>query len=130
MDRKAAQEWLSRYVAAWKSYDPVEIGALFSEDALYHDHPFDPPVRGRGAIVASWLREDHRDQPGTYDGAYAPIVVEGDLVVSNGRSRYFRPDGTVDKEYDNIFLIRFDPEGRCREFREWYMARRGQAEMS
>jgi SnoaL-like protein len=128
MDRHTAQDWLSRYIGAWKSYDPVEIGALFTEDALYQYHPFDPPVRGRSAIVASWLREDHRDQPGTYEGVYRPIVVEGDLVVSNGRSRYFHPDGTVDKEYDNIFVMRFDPDGRCREFREWYMPRRGQAE--
>jgi SnoaL-like protein len=128
VDRNAAQEWLARYVSAWKSYEPREIGALFSEDALYQYHPFDQPVRGRSAIVASWLREDQRDQPGTYDGGYRPIVVEGDLVVSNGRSRYFRPDGTVEKEYDNIFVMRFDQDGRCREFREWYMPRRQQAE--
>jgi SnoaL-like protein len=128
VDRNAAQEWLARYVSAWKTYDPGEIGALFSEDALYQYHPFDQPVRGRSAIVASWLREDQRDQPGTYDGRYRPIVVEGDLVVSNGRSRYFRPDGTVEKEYDNIFFMRFDQEGRCREFREWYMPQRQQVE--
>jgi hypothetical protein len=33
------------------------------------------------------------------------------------------PGGAVDKVYDNCFVIRFDDEGRCREFTEWYVKR-------
>jgi hypothetical protein len=29
------------------------------------------------------------------------------------------------REYSNIWLVRFDASGRCREFKEWYVARRG-----
>ena len=44
--------------------------------------------------------------------------------MANGRSRYFEQDGTTFKtEYDNIFLLRFDEEGRCLEYREWFMER-------
>ena len=34
MDHGSAQEWLDRYVAAWRSYDPAAIGALFSDDIV------------------------------------------------------------------------------------------------
>jgi len=34
--------WLDDYVAAWRSYDPEAIGALFSEDAEYRYHPGTP----------------------------------------------------------------------------------------
>jgi ketosteroid isomerase-like protein len=125
LDKAGAQDWLRRYVAAWKNYDRADIAALYSADATYQYHPFDQPVRGRDAIVDSWL-EDPRDEPGTYDAAYAPVALAGDLVISNGRSRYFGPDRNVIREYDNIFVMRFDADGRCREFREWYMPRRGQ----
>jgi hypothetical protein len=27
----------------------------------------------------------------------------------------------VADEYDNLFLLRFDADGRCQEYREWYM---------
>ena len=57
MDRAAAQEWLDRYVAAWKSYDEAAIAALFSEDVVYRYHPYDEPIVGRDAVVASWLGE-------------------------------------------------------------------------
>ena len=40
------QAWLDRYVAAWESYDPAEIGELFSEDAEYRYHPANEPIVG------------------------------------------------------------------------------------
>jgi hypothetical protein len=29
----------------------------------------------------------------------------------------------VRAEYSNVFLLRFDAQMRCREYREWYMRR-------
>lgn len=114
--------WLNAYSEAWRTYDPQAIGALFSADAAYYYGPFDEPVRGREAIVESWLA--HPDAPGTFEGRYAPSVVEGDMAVANGRSRYFESDGaTLKTEFDNIFVLHFDADGRCTEFREWYMER-------
>ena len=125
MDRMAVQRWLDAYVQAWMSYDPDAIGALFSEDAVYYYHPYDEPVRDREAIVASWVEPEQRDAPGTYSAHYEPVAVEGDVAVTNGRSRYFEADGmTLRTEFDNIFVLRFDEAGRCREFREWYVERR------
>ncbi len=87
-ERERVAAWLDAYVRAWESYDPTAIGNLFAEDVEYFYGPFDEPVRGREAIVASWLG-DRRDEPGTYRASYAPIAVEGDVAVANGRSRYF-----------------------------------------
>ena len=119
MDREEVAAWLSAYVEAWKSYEPERIGALFSDDAECRYHPYDEPLRGRDAIVASWLAEP--DEAGTYGGAYTPVAVEGEVAVATGTSTYLAPDGSVDQVFDNCFVMRFDPEGRCREFTEWYM---------
>ncbi len=121
MDERTVAAWLDGYSRAWERNDPAEIGGLFSEDAVYHYDPFDEPVRGREAIVASWLEDP--DPPGTYEGRYRPVLVSGDRAVANGSSRYFHADGSLDKEYDNVFLLRFDAAGRCAEYREWYMRR-------
>jgi hypothetical protein len=130
MDAESAQGWLDRYVAAWKSYDPDEIGALFSGDVSYRYHPSDVPTVGRDAVVASWLgevesdRASTRDEPGTYDAAYAPIAIDGDTVVATGTSRYQdQRGGPVVRTYDNCFVMRFDDEGRCRDFTEYYVRR-------
>jgi hypothetical protein len=130
MDPAKAQSWLNRYVDAWLSYDPAEIAALFSEDVVYRYHPYDKAIVGRDAVVASWLGEGEsgdastRDDPGTYDAEYSPVAIDGDTVVSTGSSRYREvPDGPVVRTYDNCFVIRFDGEGRCRDFTEYYVRR-------
>ena len=119
MDTQAVADWLDGYSHAWGTYDPDEIGALFSEDAVYYFEPFEEPTRGRQAIVAAWLED--RDEAGTYEGSYRPLLVAGDQAVARGSSRYFDTNGTVSKEFDNLIVLRFDADGRCAEYREWYM---------
>jgi len=128
LTKERVAAWLAAYVRAWETYDPDSIGELFTEDATYEYHPFEEPVRGRLAIVASWL--ENKDTPGTYDGRYEPIAIDDDLAVAHGRSRYFTDASKAElsREYDNLFLIRFDDDGRCRSIREWYMSPRGQPE--
>jgi len=122
LDRARVQAWLDAYVQAWKTYDKDAIGNLFSEDAIYSYDPYSVPIRGRAAIVDSWLEQP--DSPGTYDGHYEPLLIEGEYAVANGRSRYYEQDGSMLKaEWDNLFVLRFDSEGRCMEYREWYMPR-------
>ena len=130
MDRTTAQHWLDRYVDAWLSYDPDDIAGLFSDDVVYRYHPYDEPIVGRDAVVASWLGTgaadggSSRDAPGTYDAEYAPVAVEDDTVVATGTSRYRElPGGPVVRTYDNCFVMQFDSEGRCREFTEFYLRR-------
>jgi hypothetical protein len=121
MDRKNLQLWLDKYVEAWRTYNPAQIGELFSEDALYFYSPWDEdnPIRGRDAIVAEWRKEP--DSSGSWEAHYEPLVVEGDVAVAQGRTRYIRPDGSIDRQFNNIFVLHFDEAGRCERFTEWYM---------
>jgi ketosteroid isomerase-like protein len=120
IDRNRVRQWLQDYVAAWKSYDPGAIRALFSDHATYRYNPYDEPVRGREAIVANWL--ENRDRPNTYTAEYQPVAVEGLTAVAHGRTLYYAADGkTVQRQYDNIFVMQFDGEGRCTDFCEWFM---------
>ena len=122
MDRSTVQAWLDRYVAAWKSYDRAEIEALFAPHATYRYHPYDTAaVEGRDAIVKDWL--DNRDDSGTYEAHYEPYAVEGDRAVAVGRSLYYSDasKATQTQAFDNCYLLRFDDEGRCVEFTEYFM---------
>ena len=122
MENQDVANWLTRYVDAWKSYDRSQIADLFSANAQYRYHPYDDPVRGRDEIVESWFG-DNKDEPQTYDGKYEPVAVDGDTAVATGYSTYFTKDGSVEKVYDNCYIMRFDGDGRCREFTEFFMLR-------
>jgi len=130
VDRLGAQAWLDSYVAAWLSYDEADIRALFTEDVAYRYHPYDDPIVGREAVVASWLGDSDsdgastRDAPDTYSARYTPVAVDDDVVVATGTSSYTeRPGGPIVRTYHNCFVMRFDAAGRCREFTEYYIRR-------
>lgn len=131
MNHEDVQAWLDRYVRAWETYDPALIGELFSDAAEYRYHPWDEPIRGRDAIVQSWVAPEGsasgRDEPGTYLGRYSPWAIEGERAVAVGESLYWTDAGraTLDQAYDNAYLLEFDPDGRCRSFTEWYIRRPG-----
>jgi ketosteroid isomerase-like protein len=117
VDKSDVDRWLERYVEAWESADRDRIGDLFTEDAEYRYRPSDEPLRGRAAIVASWL--ENPDPPGSFEAEYRAVAVDGNVAVATGTSSYPH-EGRV---YDNVFVLRFDGEGRCRSFTEWFMKR-------
>jgi len=131
MTRDDVQAWLDRYVTAWESYDPATIGDLFAEHAEYRYHPADVPVRGRAAIVASWVdpapggTASARDEPGTYAAHYEPFALDGNRAVAAGWSRYWTDASRATEQatFDNCFLLEFDGEGRCSSFTEFYRER-------
>jgi hypothetical protein len=106
---------MERYIAAWNSNDPDEIGALFTGDALYYTEPFAVPWRGRAEIVERWRARE--DEPGQASFEWQPLVVTPDLAVITGTAAYRTPPVT----YSNLWVLRLDSEGCCREFVEWWM---------
>jgi hypothetical protein len=123
MDRAAFGAWLVRYVDAWRLNDPTAIGDLFSKDVRYAFDPFSEAVVGRPAVVAAWLADP--DEPGSWEADYEVLAVDGEAFVAHGRTRYLTDDRSdIDREFANIVVCRFDDDGRCREFTEWFMRRR------
>lgn len=123
IERAAVSRWLDDYIDAWKSYDRDSVLALFSEDVSYRYRPHGDEITGCDAVADSWL-EDDPDDPGTYDGDYRVVAVDGDIAVAVGTSTYVtEPGGPVEKVYDNCFVMRFDADGRCAEFTEYFIKR-------
>ena len=121
--RSAVQAWLDTYVAAWRSYDEAAIADLWTEDAVWI-YPFKIRARGRAAITAEWIAEKNLFAGRGYDGRYEPIAIDGPVVVTHGRTLFFDlATGETTAEYDNVWVLRFGPDGRCSEFHEWYAGR-------
>lgn len=116
LTRDAFAAWLGRYIEAWSSRDADLIGDLFSADCSYSYPPHDTAV-GREDIIRAWLEEDE----GPWEAHYEPLAIDEQIHVAIGWTRYFDEASNVRDEYSNIFVCRFDDDGRCTEFREWFM---------
>src|ERR1700761_6113346 len=106
-------DWMALYRRAGEVNDPSEIGALFTDDAVYYNEPFTEPSRGRDAIVAMW--NERKDTPGGNTFAWKPVVVTDEVAIVAGETDY----GSV--RFSNLWVIRFAADGRATEFTEWWM---------
>jgi uncharacterized protein (TIGR02246 family) len=114
LTKQQVNQWLEGYVKAWKSNNAREIAQLFTEDATYSTGPFDDPWVGQEAIIEGWIGLG--DQPSDWRFEYEVIAVDGDLGVMHGTTVY-KSAGT----FSNIWLMRFAKDGRCKDFREWFV---------
>jgi uncharacterized protein (TIGR02246 family) len=119
MEREDVERWVRGYERAWSSNDPNDIGELFTEDVTYRFHPWDEPLRGRDAIVATWIQ--NKDEPGDYRFRLREVAgVDGNVAFVTAETDYLtEPPRT----YDNLWVIRLAPDGRCEDFTEWFMKR-------
>ncbi|SBS74923.1 nuclear transport factor 2 family protein [uncultured Microbacterium sp.] len=108
--------WLDGYLTAWKSKDPADVRAIFTDDAEYWFRPDDPdPARGIDAVIEAWL-----DPEPTEAQPDLQVLVEDDRVgIISGRVEY-----PGHASYANLWEVHFAPDGRARKFIEWFMTPR------
>lgn len=119
LTRDQFASWLDRYIAAWRSGEADDIADLFSEDVTYSQTGGQTVIEGREAVVRDWLEESYEPDL-SWEAAYEPLAIEAEVCVGVGSTRYLREDGSRE-DFSNIFVCRFDDEGRCHDLREWWM---------
>jgi ketosteroid isomerase-like protein len=112
MERDAVMRWVAGYEAAWRDGDLEAVGGLFTDDATYLRSPHEPPDVGLEAIRAFWLEDDGE----VFTLAAEPVAVEGRTAVVRALVRYGVP---VDREYADLWVLRFAGDGRVERFEEW-----------
>lgn len=102
--------WVEGYIRAWASNDIGDITELFTEDAEYHETPYETAWRGREEIVEGWRNRWNWQSGGwTFDWAIASIM--GDVAVITGVGHY-----TELGAFDNVWTVTFDDFGLCTRF--------------
>jgi hypothetical protein len=72
-------------------------------------------LHGHQEIVGWWQEQD--DDPDRWDFEWLPLVETEEIAVVTGATRCVDPETS----YRNLFVIKFDEDGRCRDFTEWYI---------
>ena len=115
VDRDTTDAWMAGYERAWRTAGTESLGDLFAADATYRMSPYEEPAQGLAAIERLW--EEEREGPDE------PFVVSHEVVAIDGEMVVVRVDVTYDRdhqpEYRDLWILRFAPDGRCREFEEW-----------
>jgi len=77
--------------------------------------PYAEPVRGLTAIGELWERE-RQGADETFEMRHEIVAVDGDTGVVRIEVRYGDPRPA---QYRDLWIVKLDADGRCREFEEW-----------
>jgi hypothetical protein len=119
MNLDSLKSWLDAYGRAWETRNPEAAGALFTQDASYHETPYDEPMRGRSAIVEYWSHV-----PRTQDDVHFShdiIALTGEVAIAHWSTSFLRIPSNAKVKLDGIFLLTFDEQNLCKSLREWWM---------
>ena len=115
IEAETLMAWVADYERAWRAPGTELLDRLFTEDAGYLVTPYEPEVTGLPAIRVFW--DEERDGPDeVFTMSAQPVAVSGDTGVVRVHVRYGDP---LRQEYLDLWVMRFAPDGRCREFEEW-----------
>ena len=115
MARASIEAWIEAYERAWRTAGTGLLRELFTEDATYRMSPYEEPAVGLTAIAELWERErEGPDEP--FEMGSEIVAAEGDTAVVRVNVLYGGPNRL---RYRDIWIVRFAPGGRCREFEEW-----------
>lgn len=113
---ETVDRWLDGYRAAWEQRDPDAAAALFTDDAIYREHPYESPVLGQGGVREYWARVT-----ATQD----EVKVRYGAPLIDGRRAAVEWWVTMRNQGAEItlageFLLLFDDVGLCSELREYW----------
>ena len=116
VDRADVAGWVDRYVAAWRTPGVAALAELFAADARYVVSPWRPPIVGLDAIGSFWeAGRDGADE--RFDLTFEVVAVDGDTGVVRVAVDYATGD-----RWRDLWVLRFDGQGRCAELEEWPFA--------
>jgi uncharacterized protein (TIGR02246 family) len=118
MERAQVEAWVAGYERAWRSAGTEALADLFTADATYLPSPWAAAVRGRSDLAAFW--DDERDGPEeAFTMVHEVLAVDGDTATVRVAVDYLGPDRS---RWRDLWVLRFDADGRCRAFEEWPFA--------
>lgn len=125
IDYAAAAELLERYGRAWETFDGDAWVALFTEDAEYHEDPFEPPLVGHNALRAYLL-----DAAAVQDQIEFTVEqhwVVGSTILAAWHASFVRRPTGARVRLAGFMKLDVADDGRISRFREWWHRREASA---
>jgi ketosteroid isomerase-like protein len=117
LDQERAAAFLDSYRRTWESWDVEGFAELFSDDAVYVDHPIEKIAVGRAA-VADFLRNEATEQGVASVRLGRPIVDGNHVAVEYWVTR---TNGDEEATLTGCLMAQLNPtDGRCTRIHEYW----------
>lgn len=118
MDYDSFKTWFETLGRAWENRYPAAAAELFTEDAIYHEDPFEEPLHGRAAIFEYWSDVPRSQEHIQFHSEI--LGVTPDTGFAHWWVSFVRIPSKIRVKLDGICAISLNAENRCYALREWW----------
>lgn len=118
MTRKIFRQWLESYLRRQEQRDATVVREVFTQDGVYCWGPFNPPRHGVEAIYEHHRNALSHQTDIKYEYTILAATKKGGLAHFRLKLNDQMPGEP--NNYDGIFLVHLNDEGKCTLFEEWY----------
>lgn len=118
ISRQQAAAFVERYRASWEAWDLAAFLGLFSEGAIYFEHPVDETLVGSAQLERYFLKEEAEGGEATV--RMGDPMVDRDQLFAEFWVTMTRDEGGQ-ATLSGCFVARLDPDtGSCTFYRQYW----------
>ena len=114
LTKRQVEDWVGRYLTAWRSNDPKDIAAVFASDADAHELPYETDSEGLSEIVAVWQERSTWDGTSEWTFDWQEVAINRDTFVITGIGHY-----PALGDFSNLWVVTLNEDGKASTFRMW-----------
>jgi len=126
LTKEEVNNWLSKYGNAWESGDFESVTSLFSEDAVYHEDPFDEPMKGHNEIRQYW-KDGAADSQENVSFQHVLWTIIDYQCFAHWRATFTRINSQERVKLDGVFRLKLQRSESnvpvCTSLQEWWHQR-------
>ena len=123
---REVNNWLGEYGNAWKSGDFEGVTSLFAEDAIYHEDPFEKPMKGHNEIRQYW-KDGATDAQEDVTFQFTLWSIDDAQCFAHWHATFTRIKTRERVKLDGVFRLKLRQSGSdipvCTSLQEWWHRR-------
>ena len=121
----AARAWIEGWKRAWPVADAERVAAMYTDEAVYRSHPFREPHIGTAGVL-DYARTAFGEETGV-EFWFGQPVASGDRACVEYWA-ILRDRVGKELTLAGVTVLRFAPDGRSEEHREYWSMQEGRRE--
>ena len=117
MNYEVFEKWLENLKKAWETKNPKLASEICTEKLLWHETPFEKPLRTRAAVLKEWQAVLKQEKISVN---YQILAIAEGFGIAHWSASFSRIPSKEKVELDGIFKVKLNNKGLCTEFHQWY----------
>jgi hypothetical protein len=120
MTHHQLEHWLEQLKVVWETKNSQGITQLVSEKFHWYETPFTKPLTSKKVLLNEWetiLNQKH------ISFTYEIVTFDKNVGIAHWSAKFVRLPANENVELDGMFQVTLNTQGKCTEFRQWYLSK-------